>query len=245
MAWEIFPWPCVGEFWFVNLGLSLHPRYDALLTRLRTQDPPTRFLDLATCLGQDLRKLMMDGVSPEVLYGSDYFAEYEDAGHQLFCDADRFQNHFIAADLFDESPESALGKTAGSWDIVNIFMFLHLYDWAFQLRACRQILKLLVRKKGSMVIGAQTGSTQAGDFHLKSAIVSGGKEKTLFRHNLETFKRMWETVGTEEDVRLKIEVEYDDEKDRKERIREEQEDGKKLLFSGSDQRRLFFTVTIE
>ena len=188
---------------------------------------------------------MMDGVSPEALYGSDYFAEYEDAGHQLFCDADRFQDHFIAADIFDEAPESALGKTSGSWDIVNIIMFLHMYDWATQLRACKQILKLLVRKKGSMVIGAQTGSTQAGDFHLKPPVVPEGEEKTLFRHNLETFRRMWETAGIEEDLRLKIEVEYDDQKDRKERIREEQEEGKKKFFSGSDQRRLFFTVTIE
>ena len=57
----------------------------------------------------------MDGVSPDVLYGFDYFAEYEDAGHQLFRDADRFQGRFIAGDLFDESPDSALEKTAGSW----------------------------------------------------------------------------------------------------------------------------------
>lgn len=60
-AWEIFPWPCVGSFWFMALGLSLHPHYNALLTRLRTQDPPTKFLDLGTCFGQDLRKLIADG----------------------------------------------------------------------------------------------------------------------------------------------------------------------------------------
>ena len=196
LAWEIFPWPCVGEFWFVNLGLSLHPRYNALLTRLRTQDPPTKFLDLGTCLGQDLRKLVVDGVvSPDVLYGFDYFAEYEDAGHRLFRDADRFRGRFIAGDLFDESPDGALEKTAGSWDVVNVTMFLHMYDWPTQVRACKRILKLLVKRKGSMVVGAQTGSVHAGDFHLKPPLVAEGEERTLFRHNLETFRQMWESVG--------------------------------------------------
>ena len=88
---------------------------------------------------------------------------------------------FFAADIYDENPESALEKTSGSWDIVNINMFLHMYDWDIQLRACKRILKLLVRKKGSMVIGDQTGSIQPGDCHLKPPIVPEGEEKTLLR----------------------------------------------------------------
>ena len=187
----------------------------------------------------------MDGVSPEVLYGADYFAEYEDMGHRLFRDAEKFRNRFIAADILDESPESALEKTAGTWDIVNIFMFLHMYDWATQLRACKRILKLLVRKKGSMVIGAQTGSINAGDVYLKPPVVAEGEERTLFRQNKETFKQMWETVGGEEGVRLKIEVGYDDEQARAARFKEEEEGGKKRFFSGSDQRWLFFNITID
>ena len=249
LAWEIFPWPCVGEFWFVSLGLSLHPHYSDLLARLRSQDPPAKFLDLGTCLGQDLRKLVLDGVSPSVLYGSDFFAEYEAAGHQLFRDSDRFQDRFIAADLFDESSESALWKTAGSWDVINIIMFLHVYDWDTQMRACQQILKLLAKKKGSMVIGAQTGTTKAGEFHLKPPLVAEGESRTLFRHSKETFEQLWKTVADKEDVRLKIQVEYDDPQDREARAREEQERGKKQFFSGlnsgSEQRRLYFTITID
>ena len=188
---------------------------------------------------------MADGVSPEVLYGSDYFAENEDVGHQLFRDVDRFQGRFIAGDIFDESPESALEKTSGSWDVVSINMFLHMFDWPTQLRACKRILKLLMNKKGSIVIGAQTGSIYARDFHVKPPIVAEGEEKTLFRQNLETFQQMWETVGADEGVQLKIEVEYDDQQEREVRAREEQEGGKQKFFSGSEERRLFFTVTIE
>lgn len=189
--------------------------------------------------------MVQDGVSTEVLYGSDYFAEYEDAGHQLFRDVKKFRNRFIAADIFDESPESALEKTSGSWNVINIIMFLHMYDWDTQLRACKRIMKLLTRKKGNMVIGAQTGSTQAGDIHLKPPIVAEGEDRTIFRQSLETFTQMWETAGRDEGVQLKIEAEYDDQKDREARAKEEQEGGKQKFFSGSEQRRLFFTVTIE
>jgi len=229
----------------VKFGLSLHPHYPALLARLLKQDPPTKFLDLGTCLGQDLRKLVHDGVSPSVLYGSDYFSESEAAGNQLFRDADTFQHRFIAADLFDETEDSALQKTKGEWDVINITMFLHMYDWPTQLHACKRILTLSKREKGSMVIGAQTGSIQAGEMHLKSPIVPEGQESTLFRHNLETLRQMWETVGLEEGLRLKVEVQYDEPQDREATIREEQEEGKKKFFSGPEQRRLFFTVMIE
>lgn len=226
------------------LGLSLHPHYDALLTRLRAQDPPTRFLDLGTCFGQDLRKLVADGAPPQALWGSDYFHEYEAAGHQLFRDAERFQNRFITADLFDESPESGLVQTAGTWGVINIIMVLHIFDWDTQLCACGRILKLLSRAKGSMVIGITTGSTEAGDLVLKPPSVAEGEERTVYRHNLDTFTRMWEEVGRDEGLVLKIEVVYDDEADRERRAQEAQEEGKHRVFSGSTQRRLFFTVTI-
>lgn len=141
-AWEIFPWPCVGEFWFITLGLSLHPSYASLLSRLRSPSSNTKFLDLGTCLGQDLRKLVFDGASPQTLYGLDAFPEYEDVGHELFHDADTLQNHFIAADIFDEAVGSKLAMTEGTWDVISIIMFLHIYDWDTQVRACKRILKL-------------------------------------------------------------------------------------------------------
>ncbi|KAL8786519.1 MAG: hypothetical protein Q9213_002746 [Squamulea squamosa] len=180
-AWDIFPWPCVGEFWFITLGLSLHPRYPQLLARLLGQDPPTKFLDLGTCLGQDLRKLVADGAPLDSLWGTNYFEEYEAADHALFRDADRFTDRFIAADLFDQSEASALQKTAGTWDVINIIMFLHVYDWDTQGRACRRILQLLLHAKGSMVIGAQTGSTEAGALRLKPPMVAEGEERTVYR----------------------------------------------------------------
>ncbi|KAL8700524.1 MAG: hypothetical protein Q9201_005399 [Fulgogasparrea decipioides] len=243
-TWEIFPWPCIGEFWFINLGLSLHPHYQNLLTHLRTQHPTIKFLDLGTCLGQDLRKLVADGAPVESLWGCDYFYEYEAAGHSLFRDADRFQNPFIAADLFDESAGSALQKTEGTWDIININMLLQVYDWNMQVRACKRILKLLSQKRGSMVIGVQTGSTEAGELQLKPPMVAENEEKTVYRQNLDTFIKMWKEVGKDAGLELEVWVLYDDDADRERRAKEEQEGGKNKFFTGPTQRRLFFTVTV-
>ena len=242
--WEIFPWPCIGEFWFVTLGLSQHPQYNTLLTRLRDQSPPTKFLDLACCLGQDLRKLVHDGAPLQALWGSDYFAQYEAAGQEFFRDKDRFQNRFIAADLFDESPASGLVQTAGTWDVINIVMFLHIYDWNKQVQCCRRILKLLSKSKGSMLIGAQTGAIDAGEVVLRPPFVAEGEERTVYRHNIENFTRMWEEVGKKEDAWFDIQVVYDDQADRERRAKEEQGEGKAKFFSGSTQRRLYFTVAI-
>ena len=99
----------------------------------------------------------------QALWGSDYFEEYEVAGQEYFRDKVRFQNRFIAADLFDESSDSGLEQTAGTWNIINIVMFLYVYDWNKQVQCCRRILQLLSRTKGSMVIGAQTGAIDAGE----------------------------------------------------------------------------------
>lgn len=199
---------------------------------------------MGCCLGQDLRKLVHDGAPLQALWGSDYFGQYEVAGQEFFRDKDRFQNRFIAADLFNESPDSGLVQTEGTWDIINIVMFLHVYNWDKQVQCCRRILKLLSKNKGSMVIGAQVGATDAGEVVLKPPFVAEGEERTVFRQNIDSFTRMWAEVGKEEGVQLDIQVVYDNQANRERRAKEEQGEGKVKFFSGSTLRRLYFAVTI-
>ena len=187
---------------------------------------------------------MFDGVPVQSVYGSDIFSDYEGVSHELFRDADTFKGRFISADIFDEDINNALVKTEGTWDVINIVMFLHIFDWATQIRACKRILKLLSRKSGSMVIGAQTGSTKPGEQVLKPPFVAEGEHRSVFRHNAETFTEMWKIVEQDEGVRLKVEVVYDDQEEREKRRKEEEAEGKKKFFSGLEQRRLFFTVEV-
>lgn len=179
------------------------------------------------------------------LYGSDVFADYERVGHELFRDGDRFQDRFIAADLFEEDADkSALVSTEGSWDVISIVMFLHIYDWETQIWACKRILKLLARKPGSMVVGALAGSTLPGEQVVKPPLVPEGQEKTIYRQSRETFVEMWSVVEKEEGVNLKVEVVYDDLEDRERRARESEGAEKKKNYFGAEQRRLYFTVEV-
>ncbi|MCJ1478663.1 hypothetical protein MMC13_007344 [Lambiella insularis] len=228
-AWSIFPWPCIGSFWFLELGLSTHPIYPELLARLSTA-PSTTLLDLGTCLGQDLRKLIFDGASPTQLWGSDIFPAFESAGHALFRDKDRFRNRFLTADVF--AADGALAQTEGSWDVVSIFMFLHVWDLPAQKRVCARILKLLRPQAGSWVVGKQVGSVKPREWPLRPPFVREGEEKNVWRHSVETFREMWEEVGREEGVGLDVQVKYE----------QGVEYSGKSMFAGEDYRQLYFII---
>ena len=226
------------------MGLSLHPSYASLVAHLLSSPPTTKFLDLGTCLGQDLRKLNFDGVSPDILYGSDVFPQYERVGHDLFRDESAFRDHFLPADIFDDAADGPLVRTQGTWDVVSIVMFLHIWDWDTQVRACKRIVKLLSRKVGSLVIGAQTGSTEPGEQALKPPFVAEGEKRSVYRQSAETFEKMWRIIEEEEGLKLKIHVEYEEREAREARVHEEKTEEKKKFFKGSEQRRLFFTIEI-
>lgn len=196
-----------------------------------------RLLDLGTCVGQDLRKLLFDGAPMESLFGSDIFPAYESVGQALFKDAETFKNRFIAGDLFDQSSESALAQTEGTWDVIVIIMFLHVFNWKDQVKACGRILNLLSTKPGSIIIGAQTATTKPGEQNLVPPFVKPGEHKSVFRQSRETFTQMWEGAGKDKGIPLKIWAEY-------EAVQPKVEGGTKeeKFFTGDEQRRLFFVV---
>lgn len=231
----------------MHFGLSLHPQYPALLARLTspTNPSPPRLLDLGTCLGQDLRKLVFDGVPAEQLYGSDIFSDFEQAGTMLFRDEEKFAGHFIAADLLVEDADDSLGalvKTEETWDVVSALMFLHIWDYKNQVAACKRILKLLKPEKGSLLIGASTGSVKPGEEWYKPPLVP--QERSIYRHSNETFVQMWNEIEEDLGIRVKVECTYDDEGERAARLKEEEGKGKGHFFKGGDQRRLYFSVEL-
>lgn len=234
----------MGRFKFVSLDLSLHPIYPKLLSRLRSSSPPTRFLDVGTCLGQDLRKLVYDGVALENLYGTDLFPEFENVGYELFRDSETFQGHFIAADLLDAAPDNALTKTEGTWDVVNIFKLLHLFDWETQVLACRRLLQLLNRKPGNMIIGAQLGSAKPGELAIKPPFVAEGQKKTVYMHDRESFTDMWTQVMKDQGVELSIQVHPDEREEKVSSDDNRAEEIARFLNEQEKQTKFCFTVEI-
>ncbi|KAJ8103656.1 hypothetical protein POJ06DRAFT_293511 [Lipomyces tetrasporus] len=234
-------------FWFFSFGLRRHAHYARLVSFLKsspesTDDskPPPTFLDLGTCLGQDVCALHYDGVSISRLYGSDILPAFESAGHALVKDADRFTlEHFIVGDIFDTDPEtSPLAKTAGTWSVVNIVMFLHLFNLAKSEVFCAQILKLPRPEPGSFVIGAQTGTLNAGDPSV---------HKVIYRHNRETMIYMWKRVG---EKLVWADYDLDEMRERQSRASQDQDwEKRNRFFAGKEESgsssfwvRLFYSI---
>lgn len=67
-AWEVFPYPCIGQFRFLNLSLCQQPSYSSVLERLKGG---AKYVDIGCCLGQDIRRLVADGAPAENLYGAE------------------------------------------------------------------------------------------------------------------------------------------------------------------------------
>lgn len=206
-----------------------------------------RFLDLGTCLGQDIRTLAHEGVPLSSLYGADILPSFEAAGHALFKDSDRLgPSHFITGDVFFDSDD--LARTRGTWDIIHIAMFLHVFSFMDQEVACRNILKLLKPTPQATVIGTQTGSLDAGEMVLKPPLCEPGEHKTVFRQNKETLKEMWETAAKAEGFSVNVWTEYDEDEARKRaagrKERGEEWEKKERFFVGERERRIFFRVEI-
>ena len=180
-----------------------------MLPRLRAG---STLLDLGSCLGQDVRKCIVDGVSVSQLFASDLFAQYEDLAHDLWRDRDRFPtDHFITDNILADNDDFVYGPLMtklgpGQIDIISITMFLHLFDYLNQLRTATRILRLLSHKPGSMILGSQAGSIRAGEQTLMPPFdgTEDGVRNTVFRHNPSSFERLWKKAGRAAGVPLRI-----------------------------------------
>lgn len=252
LAWDVFPWACIGEFWFIIFGLSRHPQYQLLIRLLtskdatQTSEDPPKFLDIGTCIGQDLRALHRDGVPLFVLYGTDAIPQFETIGHALFKDEDRFlPDHYIVGDIFNLTP--SLAKTAGTWSAVNMIMFLHLFNIPDAEQVCTNALKLLRPKAGSLITGAQTGTTQPGELVLKPPMCEPGEHKTIYRHSAETLVELWQRVSAKLNIRVKATAEYDEEeiKERERGVRDNPDwEKSNRSFVGNSERRIYFMLEL-
>lgn len=134
-----------------------------------------------------------------------------------------------------------------SWTVVNVFMFLHLLDLAQADIACEKIFKLLRPQSGSMVIGADTGNTEAGELVLRPPMCEPGEHRTIYRHSQETMKEMWERVAAKLGLKVKVTSEYDkyEMEEREKGLRESKNwEEENRFFAGSTERRVFFSVEL-
>lgn len=95
----------------------------------------------------------------------------------------------MIGDLFTGEHSRDL-EEAGGVDIVYAASIFHLFDWGQQVKAAERVVGLLKKRKGSVVVGRQSGNSTPMDYEHKTN--QGG---TMFRHNEESWREMWRVVG--------------------------------------------------
>lgn len=183
-AWKIFPYPCLGQFRFLEAGLDQCAEYNEVIDRLQRGQ---RLLDMACCVGQTVRQLVADGAPAQNIYGCDLQPDFIEIGYRLFKDRDKLETKFLVADIFD--PGSALQDSdiRGKVDMVYAGSFFHLWGLEKQKEVSKAVASLLIPQSGSMILGRQIGAVEAAE---KTSATG-----TMFRHNVESFKKMWKEIG--------------------------------------------------
>lgn len=163
-----------------------------------------RLLDVGCCLGQDLRKLAHDGVSPGSLYGLEIQGEFVDLAYAFFDDREgQFREvTFIQTDLFDRGNKQ-VAKVAGSFGIIHVGMVLHIWDLEQQITACKRLVELLRDEKGVMVVGQSVGNLVGKEVYIPS------RGHRIYKHDVDTFVAMWEEVGRRTGTEWRVRAQLD------------------------------------
>ncbi len=184
-------------FQFMDLSIMTTNVYPEVLERVKQGE---NFLDLGCCFGQEIRQLVFDGAPSSNTYGSDVWGEFMSIGYELFRDKKRLQSTFIAADVFDDA--SPLAGLAGQMNIVYTGAFFHLFSLEEQEKAALRVVQLLAPQPGSMIVGRQSGSEDAGEFS-RAGDKSGRKH---FRHNPQSWKELWDRIGEKTGSKWSVEA---------------------------------------
>ena len=128
------------------------------------------------------------------LYAFDLEPEFVDMGYELFRDRNKLNATFTSGDLMAD-PNSSAGRNLkdfdGKMDIVYVSSVLHIWGWNNMMTASKRLIGLTRNSPGSMVVGKQMGSLDAGEYPMP---VAEGKN---YRHNLASMERFWHDLGKE------------------------------------------------
>jgi hypothetical protein len=175
---------CTGQGLFLNPTISIHPSYSTILERLKKG---ALLIDVGTFIGQDLRRLVVDGASFSNLYAVDIVNHWE-IGFKMFRDRDKFHARYIETDILYPSP--ALKELNGRIDIIWVAHLLHQWAWDGQVMEAKSLVAL--SHLGTTVVGSQFGAEVAAYLAPTELM-----KTECFAHNPASFARMWGQVGEE------------------------------------------------
>jgi hypothetical protein len=210
-AYAEVPYPCMGTFRFLDLDLARHQAYkEHVLAPLCEPATPGKpeplYLDCGCCLGQDVRKLLVDGAPSHRLWASDIEPRFIELGFELFRDGDKLpRDHFLCpGNLLTETKDPAEDKLNLLNDrvtILGISAVFHLFDLEDDKRIVNRCLRLLKKDTGApvLVIGAQRGAFEAERFRRRS-----DAENYVYTHSNESWGELWREVCAQPQWKGKI-----------------------------------------
>lgn len=184
-AWNIRAYPITGFGMFMQSQLT---RSTARAQILKTLQNGGWFMDIGCFLGVDFRHLIVDGAPSDKMIGVDLVRQW-DIGFEMYRDNDRFKGKFIEADIMNLDGNKELEQYKGHMDVIGISAVLHSWDWNGQVAAAKELVVL--SQPGTIVVGYQVANAGAREAEL----VVGGKVTKQFRHNPDSFAKMWNIVG--------------------------------------------------
>lgn len=157
-----------------------------------------KYLDIGCCLGQDIRKLVMDGAPPENLYGAELHAPFIDLSYDLFRDHG-LASTFMEADALVLSEDGPLAKLKGDVDIIHLGMVLHCFGLEQQRALLENCIALLRPERGSVIIGTAVGDVEGNQ-------AAAGH----YLHSDETFRAMCADISERKGVKLECRASVDE-----------------------------------
>lgn len=202
----------MGQFRFLELNLAHRPGdiYARLLALLKESVPSGKvvFLDVGSCLGQDVRKLIHDGAPSSAVAGADISSTLLAQGYELFRDSPETVKMLEANILSPVTDESPLAVWRGQLKAVQLGMILHLFDWEEQVTAFVNAIALLNdQEEGVFVFGQATGNLDGCETRTLSP---GGVERKTWKHNVDTFKKLIKEVELRTSTRWTVHAELDE-----------------------------------
>lgn len=209
-AYDVVKWPCIQQFRFAIPRLTANPTYAQVISNPKDK----QWLDVGSCMGTDLRQLILEGFEPKNLYGLDISQELIDYGFDLFMDKDNekggkgmnwicaniYNNDSLHVDYIDKVPDLEAAKSGpvqdineykGKFDIISAGAVFHLFKEEEQADLAKRLSLLLSEKKESTIFGHHVGLAQPGIYKSNPTY----NFYDIFAHSPESFRELWESLG--------------------------------------------------
>ena len=189
---EYHTYRCIQSLSFLVPEVQTFEAYPKLLDLLATQKK-VKVADIGCCFGQDIRRLILDGIPPDMIYAIDVTPGYWQAGLRLYNDKER-NNHDIASvktlfcDLCAEEEEGGDVLEPASFDCIVLKYVFHVLSFVQATRLIHRMAKML--KPGGFVMGVCVGAEVGMDW----ALTPSGQEKR-YLHSVESLSKLFSDAG--------------------------------------------------